>query len=150
MQSIIWQCKSFGNLRAVELYRLLQLRAAVFVVEQNCAYLDPDDKDEFALHLMGWQGDMMVACARILPGGVSYDEVSIGRVATASVIRRTGIGREIMHQAMFQIEAHFGLVPIRISAQTYLEQFYAAFGFMRIGENYFEDNIPHVEMLRVI
>lgn len=143
----IWQCKTFDTLRAAELYKLLQLRAAVFVVEQNCPYLDPDDKDVFALHVMCSRGNELLACARILPGGVSYSEVSIGRVATAASARGTGLGKELMQFSLQQIREIFGNVPVRISAQCYLEKFYTDFGFVREGENYLEDDIPHVEML---
>jgi ElaA protein len=147
-QRIVWQCKPFGDLRAVELHRLLQLRGSVFIVEQNCPYIDPDDRDELSLHVMGWQGDTLVACARIIPGGVAYPEVSIGRVATSLLVRGHGIGRELMYQVFQQIENHFGEAAIRISAQTYLEGFYSEYGFKRVGENYLEDDIPHLEMLR--
>jgi ElaA protein len=144
----VWQCKPFSALRAAELYRLLQLRSVVFVVEQNCPYLDIDDKDEHALHVMGWAGDQLVACSRILPGGVSYDEVSIGRVATAISHRRTGLGRELMRITLRYTHDVFGDEAVRIGAQAYLEQFYASFGFVRTSENYLEDDIPHLEMVR--
>ena len=148
--ALVWQCKSFGTLQAAELYKLLQLRAAVFVVEQNCAYLDPDDKDIFALHVLCSRGSELLACARILPGGVSYPEVSIGRVATSASARGTGVGRELMNYTLKQITEVFGSVPVRISAQCYLERFYESFGFIRQGEDYLEDDIPHVEMLLVL
>ncbi|MCA6361819.1 MAG: GNAT family N-acetyltransferase [Bacteroidetes bacterium] len=143
----VWQCKTFSTLPVAELYKLLQLRAAVFVVEQNCPYLDPDDKDIFALHVLCSKGNELLACARILPGGVSYDEVSIGRVATATSARKTGLGKQLMQFTLQQIVHTFGNVPVRISAQCYLEKFYNEFGFVRAGEDYLEDDIPHVEML---
>lgn len=142
-----WQCKAFGALRPVELHRLLALRSAVFVVEQNCPYLDPDHKDEYGLHVMGWRNDELVACARILPAGVSYDEASIGRVATSQSVRGTGLGKELMEKTMQYIRDHFGEVPVRISAQSYLKKFYEDFGFVVVGEEYLEDDIPHMEMI---
>jgi ElaA protein len=145
----IWQCKTFGSLSAAELYKLLQLRAAVFVVEQNCPYLDPDDKDVFAMHVMCSSGNELLACARILPGGVSYSEVSVGRVATAASARGTGLGKQLMQFTLQQIHETFGNVPVRISAQCYLEKFYNDFGFVRAGQDYLEDDIPHVEMLLI-
>ncbi|MCU0432009.1 MAG: GNAT family N-acetyltransferase [Bacteroidia bacterium] len=144
---LVWQCKPFNTLQAAELYKLLQLRAAVFVVEQNCPYLDPDDKDILSLHVWCSRGNDMLACARILPGGVSYHEVSIGRVATSAAARGTGLGRELMQYCLKQIVHTFGHVPVRIGAQCYLEKFYNEFGFERVGEDYLEDDIPHVEML---
>ncbi|HEU4716849.1 MAG TPA: GNAT family N-acetyltransferase [Bacteroidia bacterium] len=145
---ITWQCKPFSDLRAAELHRLLSLRCAVFVVEQNCPYLDPDHKDEHALHVMGWKGSELVACARILPAGISYDEVSVGRVATSSSVRGKGVGRELMKKTMEYIRTVFGDVPVRISAQSYLQIFYEDLGFKRTKKKeYLEDDIPHVEML---
>ena len=145
---ITWQCKPFHELTPAELHRLLALRCAVFIVEQNCPYLDPDHKDEYALHVMGWKDDELVACARILPAGVSYDEVSIGRVATSPLVRGTGAGKELMTKTMDYISDRFGNVPVRISAQSYLQKFYESYGFCRTPkEEYLEDEIPHVEML---
>ena len=148
MKNITWQCKSFSDLSPVALHRLLALRSAVFVVEQNCPYLDPDYKDEYALHVMGWMGNELVACARILPAGVSYDEVSVGRVATSSEVRGTGIGKILMTKTMNYINSTFGNVPVRISAQSYLQKYYEGYGFKRTEKaEYLEDDIPHVEMI---
>jgi ElaA protein len=146
--AITWQCKKFRDMSAVELHAVLALRAAVFVVEQKCAYQDPDYKDEHGMHVMGWHDGVLVAVSRILPQGVSYDEVSIGRVATSSVVRGTGAGMMLMERTMQYIKDHFGEVPVRISAQSYLEKYYTKFGFVRSEkEEYLEDDIPHVDML---
>lgn len=150
IQNIEWRCKAFADLSPKELHRMLSLRCAVFIIEQNCPYLDPDYKDETGLHVMGWDGEEIVACARILPAGVSYDEVSIGRVATASAVRRTGAGKILMKKTMEFIRDAYGDVPVRISAQSYLQKFYEGFGFKRTEKaEYLEDDIPHVEMLCV-
>lgn len=150
LSGITWQCKTFRDLSPQELHRLLALRCAVFIIEQNCPYLDPDYKDEHALHVMGWLNEELVACSRILPAGVSYDEVSVGRVATASSVRRTGAGKVLMTKTMQYIRDTFGEVPVRISAQSYLQKFYEGYGFQRTEkEEYLEDDIPHVEMLFV-
>lgn len=149
IKNIIWQCKSFSDLSPAALHRLLALRAAVFVVEQKCPYLDPDYKDEHSLHVMGWIGSELVACARILPAGVSYDEVSIGRVATSAEVRGTGIGKTLMTKTMDYISSMFENVPVRISAQSYLQNYYEGYGFKRTEKaEYLEDDIPHVEMLK--
>jgi len=145
---IIWQCKPFRELSAGELHAVLALRAAVFVVEQKCPYQDPDYKDEYALHVMGWKDGELVAVSRILPQGVSYDEVSIGRVATSQDVRGTGAGLVLMEKTINYIKDHFGNVPIRISAQSYLQKYYEKFGFVRSEkEEYLEDDIPHLDML---
>lgn len=146
--NIIWQCKPFRELSAGELHAVLALRAAVFVVEQKCPYQDPDYKDEYALHVMGWKDGELVAVSRILPQGVSYDEVSIGRVATSQDVRGTGAGLVLMEKTMNYIKDHFGSVPIRISAQSYLQKYYEKFGFIRSEkEEYLEDDIPHLDMI---
>ena len=147
---IIWQCKSFRDLSSGEMHSVLALRAAVFVVEQKCPYQDPDYKDIYAMHVMGWLEGELVAVARILPQGVSYDEVSIGRVATAASVRGTGAGMMLMAKTMKNIEDAFGKVPVRISAQSYLKNYYEKFGFARTEkEEYLEDDIPHLDMIYV-
>ncbi|WP_118972713.1 GNAT family N-acetyltransferase [Taibaiella koreensis] len=143
-----WHCKFFDTLSTAELYSLLQLRSRIFVVEQNCPYQDLDDKDQAALHL--WCNDeqgLAVAYCRILPAGASYPEVSIGRVANDTAIRGKGIGRQLMQEALDSIRKHWGAVPVRISAQEYLQRFYESMGFEPVGAAYLEDNIPHIEML---
>ena len=89
-----WICKAFDELTAAELYAILRLRSEVFVVEQNCVFLDMDDKDQYCYHLMGWRGDVLAGYSRIVPAGVSYEESSIGRIVTSPVLRGHGIGRE--------------------------------------------------------
>lgn len=146
--AITWQCKKFRDMSAGELHAVLTLRAAVFVVEQKCAYQDPDYKDEYGMHVMGWLGGELVAVSRILPQGVSYDEVSIGRVATSASVRGTGAGMILMEKTMHYITDHFGKVPVRISAQSYLKKYYEKYGFVRSEkEEYLEDDIPHVDMI---
>lgn len=148
---ITWTIKSFDKLTVKELYSILQLRAEVFVVEQNCPYLDLDGKDVQSFHLMGTNGnDELVAYARLLPPTISFDEVSIGRVVSSPKYRKTGIGKELMKKALDVIYEIFGIVPVRIGAQLYLKIFYEGFGFVSDGDEYLEDNILHIEMLKKI
>ena len=143
-----WHTKSFTALSTDELYKILQLRSAVFVVEQNCPYQDMDDKDMKAIHLWGSDNNGNVtAYCRLLPEGVSYTEPSIGRVATALTIRNTGTGRVLMQKAITYIHDNWNKPAIRISAQLYLDKFYTSLGFEKVGEPYQEDDIPHIEML---
>jgi len=142
-----WFCKRFSELTTKEFHDVIQLREEVFVVEQDCPYLDVDGKDIDALHVFGTSGEQVIATARILPQGISYDEVSIGRVVVSPNARGKGIGVELMKEVMYQIEKRFGAIPVRISAQTYLLKYYAEFGFQQEGEPYLEDNIPHIQML---
>lgn len=142
-----WRCKKFSELTPCELYALLKLRSEVFVVEQNCVYLDIDGKDPKVYHLMCWEGDELLACTRLLPAGVSYEEGSIGRVATAYKIRRFGLGRELMQRSIAGCYQLFGQATIRIGAQLYLKRFYESFNFVQASQVYLEDGIEHIEML---
>lgn len=144
-----WHCRHFSQIDTSSLFRILQLRAAVFVVEQNCPYPDPDDKDPQCFHLWATGEDgRVIACCRLLPPGCSYAECSIGRVATHASVRGTGAGRALMAQALENVQRLWPGGAVRISAQSYLQGFYESMGFVREGEEYLEDNIPHIEMLR--
>lgn len=146
--SLRWECKPFNDLSADQMYTILCVRQEVFVLEQECLYLDADGKDRKSLHLMGFDGDELVAYARIVEPGVSYEEVSMGRILTTKEARGTGAGIELMEEGLREIENRYGKVPVRISAQTYLLKFYQKFGFESTGKEYLEDEIPHTEMLR--
>ena len=141
--------KSFQELSNEELYAILRLRSEVFVVEQNCPYQDLDNKDQKCFHLMLYEGDFLAAYCRLLPAGISYLENSIGRVISAPSYRGTGVGKIVMELGIRYCEQFFGAEPIRIGAQVYAKGFYAAFGFLEEGEEYLEDGIPHIEMVRV-
>ena len=145
---INWVIKSFKDLSVNELYAIMRLRQEVFIVEQNCPYLDADGKDLKCHHLMGYVNDELVVYSRIVPPGVSYEEVSIGRVISATAHRKMAYGIQLMEESIIQIERLYGNVPIRIGAQQYLQRFYEGFGFIRIGESYMEDGIPHIIMVR--
>jgi ElaA protein len=142
-----WICKPFDGLTLRELYRILQLRSEVFVVEQNCPYLDTDNKDEFAYHLMGINENSILAYTRLLPAGISYGEISIGRVVVSPNARSGGTGRELMKHSIDKAQELFGKNPIRIGAQLYLKKFYESFGFSQSSDIYLEDGIQHIEML---
>ena len=147
MSTISWHCKHFKDLSAEELYRIFHLRLSVFVVEQNCPYQDADGKDLKSFHLWGEQNGKMIAYARILPPNISYKEASIGRVVTSTEARRSGAGKILMEKSMEFSKKEFGNVPVRIGAQAYLQKFYESFGFVREGDEYDEDGIPHIIML---
>ena len=139
-----WHDRTFSALSAAELYAITALRERVFVVEQNCVYLDADGADPQCRHLWAADGDAIHAYCRIVPAGLKFPEASIGRVITAPAARGTGLGRELMTRAI----AASGAGPIRIGAQAHLEKFYGALGFVRASDVYDEDGIPHIEMLR--
>jgi ElaA protein len=144
----VWICKHWSELDTGEVYRILQARARVFVVEQSCPYLDADDHDQASWHLWTEVGGAIAAYLRVVPGGEKYAEPSLGRIITAAEHRRSGLGKELVREGLRALAARCGDVPVRIGAQKYLERFYGELGFARAGDDYDEDGIPHLEMLR--
>lgn len=140
--------KNFDSLTTRELYTLLQLRSEIFVVEQDCVYQDIDDKDQKALHILGYQNKKLVAYTRIFNAGIYFNEASIGRVLVKKDARKKQYGYDIMNASIDAITSHYGPQTIKISAQTYLKTFYNSLGFKEKGEKYLEDEIPHIAMLR--
>lgn len=137
--------KRFNELGAEELYEILKLRAAVFVVEQECAYQDVDDKDKYAYHVYLKDESGIQAYLRVLDAGVSFEEVSIGRVI--SMKRRGGLGSRLMEAGITVAREKLNASAIRIEAQTYAKSFYEAQGFKQVSEEFLEDGIPHIEMI---
>ena len=146
---INYQLKVFEELSLRDLYSILKLRQEVFIVEQDCVYLDCDDKDMESYHLMGLsESGELVSYSRILPPGLSYDDAaSIGRVLTGKSTRGSGKGHDLMKVSLMYCQLLFEDVAIRISAQCYLIEFYSSLGFETVGESYLEDGIPHIEMV---
>ena len=136
--------KPFPALTTTELYRLLQVRSAVFVVEQNCVYQDLDDDDFTAIHLWLTAGDRIVALARVCPAGTHMQQVSIGRVITTE--RGRGYGRQIMLHAIQAAVSQLGASQIDIEAQEYARGFYERVGFHQSSDPFILDGIPHIRM----
>jgi ElaA protein len=145
--TINWTCNAFSSLTPESLYAIMQLRNEVFVVEQQCVYQDADDKDAASWHLTGWDENKLVAYARIIPPGISFETTSIGRVVTSPAYRKTGAGRTLMKKAIEFAFAQFKTSSICIGAQVYLLHFYQSLGFTPCSEEFLEDGIPHIEML---
>ena len=149
---INWKWCPFHQLSLMEFHDAIHLRETVFVLEQNCVYLDVDGKDPHSWHLLGYQENtptpQLVAYLRVVPPGLKYKEHSLGRVVTAPSVRGSGTGRALVKKAIELLTQEFGPHPIRISAQAHLEKFYGSFGFKTVSEEYLEDGIPHVEMFR--
>ena len=143
-----WSIKPFEALSVHELYDLLRLRSEIFVVEQNCVYLDLDGKDKVALHLFGEFEEKIVAHARLFKAGISFDNASIGRVTVDANYRDRKLGHDLMREAIAGVLLHFGESQITIGAQLYLKKFYESHGFVQTSEMYLEDDIPHIEMKR--
>lgn len=142
-----WIIKKFDELNAKDIYNILALRNEVFIVEQNCVYMDCDYKDFNSYHLFLEQNDAIVAYLRVLEKGVSYDQISIGRVAVKEDFRGKGLSREMMLKAINFVENDLNETSIKIQAQSYLINFYTSLGFKPISDEYLEDNIPHIDMI---
>lgn len=151
-RQVDWQWSRFADLTIDDLYAVVRLREEVFVVEQNCPYLDADGRDPLAWHLLGWDRSTapakLAAYARIFEPTVRYDEASIGRVVTAPAVRGTGLGKALMAEALRRVESLVPGQPVKIAAQRRLENFYLDLGFRTISAPYEEDGIMHVDMIR--
>jgi len=159
-----WRFARFDDLTPREVHDIFRARIEAFVIEQNCLYQDIDGADPQCWHLLGrleargarhenarhekLTGAELVAYCRVVPPGVKFLEPSIGRVVTTAEVRGTGLGRDLMREAVARTEALWPARAIRIGAQSHLERFYNDFGFVRASEPYLEDGIPHIEMIR--
>ncbi|MFW6229864.1 MAG: GNAT family N-acetyltransferase [Halanaerobium sp.] len=139
--------KKFDELSNQELYKIIEARINVFVVEQNCPYHECDNKDQKSFHLFYQNEDQITAYLRIIPPGISYQEASIGRVLVREEFRRSGLGFKMMQQAIDFIKQNFNTELIKISAQEYILDFYKNLGFKVVSDRYLEDEIPHYQML---
>jgi ElaA protein len=142
-----WRFARLDGLSAREVHDILQARAAVFVVEQACAFQDVDGADPQSWHLFTSRDGRLAAYCRLVPPGVKFGEPSIGRVLTVSPWRGTGLGRALMAEALRRTAALWPGSPVRLGGQRYLERFYQSLGFATVSEPYDEDGIAHVEML---
>lgn len=137
----------YNELTTNQLYSILKLRAEVFVVEQNCAYQDLDNKDNKALHLTGEINNEIIAYTRIFKKGDYFTNSSIGRVLVKKEFRKKELGKVIMEKSIEIIKKNTKEEKIEISAQKYLTKFYKDLGFKKTGKEYLEDNIPHIKMM---
>ncbi|WP_442110309.1 GNAT family N-acetyltransferase [Pseudomonas sp. NUPR-001] len=148
--SIDWICKHHSDLGKEQLYAILQLRTEVFVVEQKCAYQDVDGQDLAGdtCHLMAWQDDQLQGYLRLLDPESQGGDVVIGRVVIMPSARGQGLGHALMENALEQAEKHWPGVPVYLSAQSHLQDYYGRYGFVVAGEEFVEDGIPHIGMRR--
>lgn len=155
--NIIWQWHSFEDLTPTQMAAMFALRQEVFVVEQDCPYLDIDGKDQHAYHLLAWSEDrsnkqsnkQLIATLRVFESYHQYQNMaSIGRICTHQSVRKDGIGRLLVSKAIEFIEENYPGKAIQIGAQCYLKKFYQEFGFAQISDIYDEDGIDHILMLR--
>ena len=138
--------KHFDDLSRDELYEILCLRQKVFIVEQNCPYLDSDYADQKAYHLLGYRNEKLTCYLRAFAPGIKCKESSIGRIITSIEARKEGLGKKITEEAILFLTNHFPGNNIVISAQHRLLKFYQNLGFVERGDVYLEDDIDHIEM----
>ena len=142
-----WQHCEFPELGNSELYAALQLRQQVFCVEQDCAYLDLDDLDQGAVHILCWQGERLLAYQRCLAPGACYLESALGRIVVSSQARGRQLGRALVQRGINHNLQRWSGQGIRINAQAYLQAFYLDLGFVTAGDVFDEDGIPHIQMV---
>lgn len=147
LNNIKWELQSISEMSSTHLYKMLQLRSEVFVIEQTCIYQDMDDVDLIANHLTGTYEDFVIACTRIIAPEFYNGYSSIGRVCTRQSFRSLQIGKELMHRSIQICLSKYPASKIKISAQQYLNKFYTELGFEVVGEGYLEDDIPHIGMV---
>lgn len=149
---IKWQTKTLAEFSSLQLFEILKLRQAIFVVEQACAYADIDSTDSVAMHLCGYimndEEQHLAAYARLIRPGVTYDHASIGRVAVDMEYRGSGLGRLLMQRAIEEVQSLYPGEKIKIGAQEQLEHFYHELGFATVSKPYLEDGISHIDMLK--
>lgn len=150
MTPLNYSIKHFSELTPLELYQLLKLRIEVFIIEQNCPYEECDNKDLNAYHILGKdENDEIQAYTRLLDAGASYEHYSsIGRVVTSAKYRKSGEGRKLMNYSLQKISELYPHLHVKISSQSYIAKFYESLGFKATGEEYLEDGIPHIGMVK--
>jgi ElaA protein len=146
-RTVKWYWSGFDGLDLDDLYEILSVRQAVFVVEQNCPFKDIDGLDKQSWHLLGRIDGELVAYARVSPPGVRGENPSIGRILTADAWRAQGIGKSLVKEGIRRTKEVYPRCDIGISAQVHLQEFYNHFGFESVSLPYDEDGIPHIDML---
>jgi ElaA protein len=147
-EDISWHLLRLKAMSGRDVYDVLALRQAVFMVEQNIPVLDADGLDVDALHLCGRGSDGLLAYARIFAPTEDSEVVKIGRIVVAQAARGRGLGRELMEQALDCAHDLAPEAPVLVSAQAHLTAFYEGLGFTIEGEIYDDHGVPHVDMVR--
>ena len=145
---IVWETCPFKSLSVEKLYEIIQLRQEIFVVEQDCPYIDADGIDLKCIHISGYHKNKLIAYSRIMPPGINYKEASIGRIITKKEHRGHGVGYQLVSISIEEIYKNYGNQPIRLSGQTYARAFYEKLGFISEGKEYLEDGIPHISLVK--
>lgn len=140
----IW--KTFSDLTRDELYEMIHLRQKVFIVEQDCPYLDADFSDQDAFHLLGYDDEGLISYLRAFPPGIKYEGASLGRIVVDDSKRGEQLGQNLTKEGISYLSKHYPDTEIIISAQHRLENFYCELGFTARGDVYLEDDIDHIQM----
>ena len=143
MQTVI---KKWADLSTNEVQSIFGLRSEVFIVEQECPYQDVDQRDPEADHLLLYEKNILCGYTRIFPKNTYFKEASFGRTVVKKTHRRKGYGHVLVKESIAFLKSKKENT-IKISAQSYLKKFYASHGFIPIGDEYLEDNIPHTAMI---
>ena len=143
---VICSWKEFNELSLDDLYAILNLRQKVFVLEQDCPYIDADYSDQDAFHLLGYKDNDLIAYLRAFKPGIKYEGSSLGRIVTEINSRGLGVGKKIIKEGVKFLKKEYPNNEIIISAQHRLEDFYIDLGFTSRGEVYLEDDIDHIQM----
>ena len=144
-----WKWSRFAALTVDDVYDMLGLRSRIFVVEQECVYLDIDGVDRQSWHLLGRDGaGVLQAYLRVVDPGARYELPSIGRVTVDSTQRGTGLGHALLAEGLRRCDEAWPGRANHISAQARLRGFYGGHGYVPVGEEYLEDGIPHIGMER--
>lgn len=142
-----WEEKKFSDLSTGQLYKILELRSEVFIVEQTCVYQDIDGMDLRAFHVLGWKNNDLVAYSRVLHAE-GMNDVVIGRVIVRESYRNKKLGGQLMEKTLEVCQNYFEGEPLQMNAQKHLEKYYAKHGFIKEGEPFLEDGIPHIRMIK--
>ena len=145
-KNIKFTWKTFNELSLDDLYAILNLRQKVFVLEQDCPYIDADYSDQDAFHFLAYEDNNLIAYLRAFKPGIKYEGSSLGRIVTEINSRGLGIGKKITIEGVNFLKKEYPNNEIVISAQHRLEEFYIDLGFTSRGEVYLEDDIDHIQM----
>jgi len=144
------ESKEFNDLSVQELYSILKIRQEVFIIEQNCNYLDCDNLDLNATHIYIKEDLKLIAYLRIIKPNIVSKNTILGRILVDNGRRKQNIGKKIISYAIKLIKHNYPNVSIEMSAQAYLIDFYNQFGFNISGKEYLEDDILHIKMIKKI
>jgi ElaA protein len=142
MPDIALEWQRFAEFSTERLYELLRFRQAIFVVEQRSPYPDLDGLDQEAWHLLLHHGGRLGGCLRLLPP----PHLRIGRVAVAADLRRQGLARRLLTEALGLCRERWPGRALLVTAQLPLAGFYESLGFSPISPPHDDFGVAHLHM----